>query len=444
MFARWSVALLLLPGCGDDGPSGTSDVGTTTSASTTTSAATTGDASSTTEVEPGTSSGSSTGRSSTTTGIDTAGSTSTGGVPNNCGDNTADPGDVCFGPDTVFVMGGSTQDLVVADFNRDGDLDVATLDIAPDPDRLILALGDGDGNFGEPESWETVDSAFRIAVGDVDLDGDPEVVVLGNDMTIFMNEAGTLVPHQAASAGLFVDQLNDGAVGRFDDQLGFDLVHTNLSRLYVQRGQISTDGWDFFDVSVVFGGHADGSTGIAAHPFDFDGDDIEDLVVLGREEPTARVLLADGSGGFGLASEVDVCASTAAGYRVSVGELNGDAFEDLVVSCDNDTFTVLHGEGDGAFSAFEEFEWPTAFASRIADVSNDDINDVIVADAGTGEIGIFANDGAGVLDLRKVLNVFGTCWSFSVADVNEDGLQDIIAAADTGDEGRFEVYLGEK
>ena len=444
MNARWSVALLIAAGCGDDPPSGGSEVGTTSGSSTTSGLDTTGEGSTTTEAEPQTSTSSSTGGASTTTGTGTEGSSSTGGVPNNCGDNTADPGDVCFGPDTVFVMGQSTQDLVVADFDRDNNLDVATLDIRPDPDLLLVALGDGDGNFGEPQSFETVDSAFRLAVGDVDLDGDPEVIVLGNDMTIFMNEAGTLVPHQADTAGLFVDQLNDGAVGRFDDQLGFDLVHTNLSQVYFQRGQISTDGWDFFSVAIVPGGHADGSTGMAAHPFDFDGDDIEDLVILGREEPTARVLLADGAGGFGSGSETDVCESSAGGYRVAVGELNGDAFEDLVVSCDNDTFTVSFGQGDAAFSAFEEYAWPTVFTSRIVDVSNDDINDVIVADAGTGEIGIFANDGAGGLDLRKILNVFGTCWTFSVADVNEDGLQDIIAGATADDEGRFEVYLGEK
>jgi len=67
-------------------------------------------------------------------------------------------GDGTFGAEIRTVVGGSGSfptDLVVADFNEDGDLDVVTSNAQSVDDSVALVLGDGDGSFGAPTAFPT-------------------------------------------------------------------------------------------------------------------------------------------------------------------------------------------------------------------------------------------------------------------------------------------------
>src|SRR5262249_11655275 len=121
-------------------------------------------------------------------------------------------GDLTFQPPIITDI--PAFKFTLADFNGDGNLDVAT--IVPQNSFgtifIALALGNGDGTFGPARFYpgaSGLESAFRISweihAADVDRDGKVDVVVsndASNDMSVFLgNGDGTLQPHQRYGIG---------------------------------------------------------------------------------------------------------------------------------------------------------------------------------------------------------------------------------------------------
>jgi hypothetical protein len=78
-------------------------------------------------------------------------------------------------PVTHDTNNAITWELVVADFNRDGHMDVAVSDTSG---RVQLFAGQGDATFSPATSIETpTDGAISIAAGDIDADGIVDLVV---------------------------------------------------------------------------------------------------------------------------------------------------------------------------------------------------------------------------------------------------------------------------
>jgi hypothetical protein len=77
-------------------------------------------------------------------------------------------------------------DLAVADFNNDGNLDLALLDGNP-AGNVLLLTGDGQGNFQVQGKYNAGDNPTSLAVGDLDRDGFPDVVVTNHTVPIAGN-----------------------------------------------------------------------------------------------------------------------------------------------------------------------------------------------------------------------------------------------------------------
>jgi hypothetical protein len=87
-----------------------------------------------------------------------------------------------FSSPLIFPLGGiSPQQIAVADFNRDNNLDLVTVNSTSD--NISVLLGNGNGNFSSPQifSLRTAQTfnlqATSLAVGDVNSDGKLDVVV---------------------------------------------------------------------------------------------------------------------------------------------------------------------------------------------------------------------------------------------------------------------------
>ncbi|MFH0831160.1 MAG: FG-GAP-like repeat-containing protein, partial [Parcubacteria group bacterium] len=65
-------------------------------------------------------------------------------------------------------------DAEAADFNGDGNMDIVALEETYG--RLFIALGNGDGTFNEPQTYDAGAYAFYLRVADVNNDGLPDVV----------------------------------------------------------------------------------------------------------------------------------------------------------------------------------------------------------------------------------------------------------------------------
>jgi len=116
------------------------------------------------------------------------------------GDGLGNPGPAY----TVDIGQTDPSDMALTDMDNDGHLDVVTLNDY-DSDTVTVILGNGDGTFGNPETYEPHEPAYYgvevFKVADVSGDGAPDVMVTS---TVY----GDAESHQ--ESGLL---LNDGAGG---------------------------------------------------------------------------------------------------------------------------------------------------------------------------------------------------------------------------------------
>ena len=114
-------------------------------------------------------------------------------------------GDGTFGPETDDeryrgrIYGRS---IVLSDLNHDGRLDAI---VPAYPDTVFVLLGLGDGRFGPATAFKSGSSAKAAVVGDLDSDGNPDVVITNEaDGTVSVLRGlgdGTLGPHAEFPGG---------------------------------------------------------------------------------------------------------------------------------------------------------------------------------------------------------------------------------------------------
>ena len=264
-------------------------------------------------------------------------------------------GPVNFAAAVVYGSGGfNTASVAVADLNGDGKLDLVVANgyvtlsggyCFPADGAVGVLLGNGDGTF---QTVRTYDSggylALSVAVGDVNGDGKPDLVVA----------------NQCVSAS----NCNNGTVG-----------------VLLGNG----DGTFQAPVSYDSGGAAAESVTVA----DVNGDGKSDLLVanicpsLNCESTTAGVvgvLLGNGDGTF----QSVVTYSSGGLYAISlaVADVNGDGKPDIVVAnFDGNNVSVLLGNGDGTFQKALTYGpgGYLALSVAVGDVNRDGKADLVVA-----------------------------------------------------------------
>src|SRR4029450_3492888 len=104
--------------------------------------------------------------------------------------------------------GGAVEGIAVADFNEDGNLDMAATNFSsggPNANGVSILLGNGNGGFGVPTRFDVGRGATRIAASDFNADGKTDVAVLNtNDGTVSIllgDGRGGFGPQSAFSTG---------------------------------------------------------------------------------------------------------------------------------------------------------------------------------------------------------------------------------------------------
>jgi hypothetical protein len=106
-------------------------------------------------------------------------------------------GDGTFQAERPLPSGRLGANILALDLDADGHLDLATLDefqydgAAGDESMLSVLLGTGTGAFAETEypDFRTQDFRDWVATGDVDADGDPDLMAGGvNDAVVYLND----------------------------------------------------------------------------------------------------------------------------------------------------------------------------------------------------------------------------------------------------------------
>ncbi|WP_189091436.1 FG-GAP-like repeat-containing protein [Deinococcus ruber] len=188
--------------------------------------------------------------------------------------------------------------------------------------------------------------------------------------------------------------------------------------------------------AVLSGQPAVGSTPESVVVGDLNGDGRLDSVAGNIRDNTVSVLLGNGDGTFQPKRDVAV------GLRpqgVTLEDVNADGHLDLLTAnMDDSTVSVLLGNGDGTFQARQDLPTGSAPVGVVtADINGDGHQDVLTADSNTyGEstdstVSLLLGNGDGTFQPRQGLGFREPPNALAVADVNNDGVPDLLSALDT-------------
>jgi hypothetical protein len=279
--------------------------------------------------------------------IATLGSSSTATIMTGNGDGT-------FTKGASYAVGAYPQGVVVADFNGDGNLDLAFASSSTTGVTILLGKGDGTFTTGTAPAltW-----AASIAVGDFNGDGIPDLAVSNHAsehsdyaVTILLgNGDGTFT----AGSSVAVPQWSGNPQGMvamdFNGDGKTDLAVTSSDGRSPVRQLVTIllgNGDGTFSTGQTY---TTGSAGLSVAGGDFNGDGVPDLAIADFGSSTVTILLGNGDGTFTPA------ASPATGLEpgaIIAGDFNADGNLDLATAnYGSSTVSILLGNGDGTFNA---------------------------------------------------------------------------------------------
>ena len=244
--------------------------------------------------------------------------------------------------DTLASINGQpTMSLTAADFNGDGNLDLAAANTLNGQSPIVL-LGYGHGAFNAVSQSVEV-SANSSAAGDFNGDGILDLVLGGSGISEASNAGNSSV-----------------LLGRGDGT-------------FLQGSALAANGF------LVVG--------------DFNGDGKLDLAVCDPQRNTVTILLGNGDGTFAAAPGSPIAVGNNP-QAILAADFNNDGKLDLVVANAADgTVTLLLGNGDGTFTPSAGSPYPVgpgASGLAAADFNGDGKLDLAVVNAfdGTGTVSI--------------------------------------------------------
>ncbi len=314
-------------------------------------------------------------------------------------------GNGTFAPATTITLtdGGNSSDvrsMRVADLDENGTLDL----IAVLPDETVVLSGNGDGTFAVPQRFSG-DNPKSVAIGDVDNDGDLDVVTSEYSYPMYLPGRRT------------------------DPESRLSVVLGNGDGTFVMPVAMSIDG-RFDELSLV----------------DLNGDGDLDATGINRIGNRVLVLTGDGNGHFNAADSRNDFPVTEAPRAIAVGDIDGDGDTDVVVAGSSSTIpyyvpygysdantrggiSVLLGNGDGTLTQSSEMSVATGvLAVSLGDLDGDGNLDLATMLAYPGRVGVFLGVGDGTFLPRREYQAEDDANSLTLLDTDADGDLDIVTA----------------
>ncbi len=291
--------------------------------------------------------------------------------------------------DSLLDFNSPVAAVKFGDFNKDGAADLAFAGGESFNDAagsVIVAFNDGGGNFSAARLKKVAVGLRPADLLPADFNGDGAIDLAvansrSNDVSLLLgNGMGDFIAAPATPVGLEPVSL---AATDFNGDGKLDLAVANRNSVVLSillgNGQ---------------GGFNSTPIGIGANPRevktgDFNGDGKADLIVPQNNAGLISILLGNGAGGFGAPMNISVGSL---GYSLALADFNGDGKPDFALSrfinvsanSVEGRVQLFLGDGAGRFSAAIEIFAPMVRQINAADLNADGLNDLVFVSSPQG------------------------------------------------------------
>ncbi|MFT7639689.1 MAG: hypothetical protein ACI9G1_001426, partial [Pirellulaceae bacterium] len=303
------------------------------------------------------------------------------------------------------------EDVVLGDVNKDGATDIITVNsgatvVMPGlgqftgPSTVTVLLGDGTGAFSDPIATIIPGNSVALVSGDFNGDTHLDVAVANHGDFDTLNAGVTILYGDSSGQfqGAHFPVLDSSSylagiqAGHLDNDNNLDIVVIGgSSDMWVLRG---LGGGDFQAPQQ----YSVGSDPTGLQLADVNSDGNLDAIVASEKDVSISIRLGAGDGTFGNLTLFDTSGGLNAGGpdHLATGLLNADLHLDIVaVNPENETISLLFGNGDGTFQPFVELSADEPSSVVIADVDRDGNQDVVTSNGFDSVVSILIGDGSG-------------------------------------------------
>ncbi len=347
------------------------------------------------------------------------------------------------------LTGVSSGSVALGDLDNDGDLDLVLTGYGYSGRVSKIYENDGTGVFTEIGVDSLTGVRYSsVALGDLDGDGDLDLILTGNQSgavsKIYMNDGTGSFTEIDAGSLMGVDE-SSVALGDLDGDGDLDLILTGshsgpVSRIYLNDGSgafTETGAGSLTDLYY---------SSVALG--DFDGDGALDLILMGNTNIgyISKIYMNDGSGAF-----TEIGAGSLLGVwegSVSLGNINGDDALDLILTGSTSASNVSKiylNNGSGTFTEIGAGSLTGIYSGSVVlgNLDGDNDLDLILTGAGYSKI-YYKNDGTGAFTETGEGSLTGVSdGSVAFGDLDGDGDLDLVLTGYTGSEPVSKIYLNE-
>lgn len=347
-------------------------------------------------------------------------------------------------PALVDGCGFPPAQVAVGDLNKDGIPDLVTADNGTM--MVKVSLGRGDGTFAPPTSLSTPGNNVRDPlIADFNGDGQPDIAVTSQGMGRFVrvmlgNGNGTFQPPKSSLIGgsypvepVVADMNNDRILDLVFADIG---VNPSTSRAYSTGGVAYGRGDGTFrsglKVQLSLDRNTDENVKNVAVG-DFNGDGRPDMVFTHRGAGVVSVVLNNGNETFQNPRRIAVGTSEPNGVRT--GDFNRDGRTDFAFTkVRSNAISVAMGNGAGSFTLRDYAVGTSPEQLAIGDMNRDSIVDIVIANRGSDNVTLLGGMGDGT---------FQTVGNYSAGNGSDRRIDPSdIELADLDRDGQTDAVLG--
>ena len=363
-------------------------------------------------------------------------------------------GDGTFQPAVDYATDGSSAFVALGQLQSGGPVDVITANTGSD--TVSVLLGKGDGTFSPAVQYTADPNAgpIAVAVGNFTANGIPDIVTVNSRVT---KRYGRIVSHtysysvlagngngtfQTAVTNTLPDAPSSLAAGEFTANGHLSIAVGTTNGVMVLLG----NGNGTFQAPVVYAAEPN-STVSSILVSDLAGTGKLDLVTANSGNDSVSVLLGNGNGTFGAATNYTVGGQGP--QTVAAGQFQPGGHLDLVTDdAGSDSVSVLPGAGNGTFGAPSQyFAADSPSAAATGDFAGQGIDDIAVTNPSQGGLGgavsVLLNRGNGTfppLPIQETGQELNYTEDIVTGDFRGNGIQDLVTANEV--ENSVSVYLG--